>query len=76
MLEELSIMKKYQQVHLLCYDRGFRYEPIPNVKPFYSLDEVENYAKNNISHIQDTNYYKDPVVIIRREISSVPVKEL
>ena len=69
-------MKQYHQVHLLCYDRGFKYEPIPNVKAFYSLGEVEDYAKNNVISIQDTNFFKDPIVIIRREISSVLVKEL
>jgi len=76
MLEELSAMKQYHQVHLLCYDRGFKYEPIPNVKAFYSLGEVEDYANNNVISIQDTNFFKDPIVIIRREISSVLVKEL
>tara|TARA_R110001592_G_scaffold309210_2_gene583303 strand:+ start:1438 stop:1668 length:231 start_codon:yes stop_codon:yes gene_type:complete len=76
MLEELHAMKQYHQVHLLCYDRGFKYEPIPNVKAFYSLGEVEDYAKNNMTQIQDCNFYKDPVVIIRRETNSVQVKEL
>lgn len=77
MLEELSTMKCYQQIHLLCYDRGFRYEPVPiHGAPFYSLEDVENYAKNNIERIQDTNFYKDPIVIVRREISNVQVKEL
>jgi len=76
MLEEFSVMKRYQQVHLLCYDRGFKYEPIPDIRAFNSLGEVEEYAKNNIERIQDTNFYKDPIVIVRRETNSVQVKEL
>jgi len=76
MLEELSTMKRYQQVHLLCYDRGFKYEPIPNIRAFHSLGEVEDYVRNNMTRIQDYNFYKDPVVIIRRETNSVQVKEL
>jgi len=60
----------------LCYDRGFKYEPIPNVRTFHSLVEVEDYAKNNMARIQDCNLYKDPIVIIRRETNSVQVKEL
>ena len=69
-------MKRYQQVHLLCYDRGFRYEPVPNVRAFHSLGEVEDYAKNNMAHIQDCNFYNDPIVIIRREVNNVLAKEL
>lgn len=77
MIEELSTMKRYQQIHLLCYDRGFRYEPVPiHEAPFNTLEDAEEYFKNNIERIQDTNFYKDPLVIIRREISSVQVKEL
>ncbi len=60
----------------MCYDRGFKYEPIPDIRTFNSLGEVEEYAKNNIERIQDTNFYKDPIVIVRRETNSVQVKEL
>ncbi len=70
-------MKRYQQIHLLCYDRGFKYEPVPiHGTPFNSLEDIEEYVKNNIERIQDANFYKDPIVIVRRETNSVQVKEL
>ena len=69
-------MKSYKQVHLICYDRGFKYEPIPNVPEFYSDLKAVEYFNLNSSRIKAINYYNDNVVIIRRETNSVIVKEL
>ena len=76
MLEAISTMKQYQQIHLLCYDKGFKFVPIPNVKSFNSLTETEEFVEHNLKRLNDTNFYKDPIVIIRKEINSVKVKEL
>ena len=69
-------MKSYKQVHLICYDRGFQYEPIPNIPEFHDDTKAKDYFNLNESRITFGNVYNDPIVIIRREINSVTVKEL
>ncbi len=69
-------MKSYKQIHLICYDRGFKYETVPNTPEFHNDTKAVEYFNLNESRINAVNFYKDPVVIIRREINSVTVKEL
>ena len=69
-------MKGYKQIHLICYDRGFTYETVPNTPEFHNNLKADAYFKLNASTIEAGNVYNDPLVIIRREINSVIVKEL
>jgi hypothetical protein len=69
-------MKRYKQVHLICYDRGFKYETVPNTPEFHDDQKAKDYFNLNESRITCGNVYNDPIVIIRREINSVTVKEL
>lgn len=73
---DLLQMKSFQQVHLICYDRGFKYQPIDNLPVFNNQEDAEEYLKYNSTRLQDINFYDDPIVIIREETHSVAVKEL
>lgn len=69
-------MKGYKQIHLIARDRSFKYEPIENIPEFYDKAAALDYWKYNEKNIMDSNFYKDPIVIIRREIHTVLEKEL
>ena len=69
-------MKNYRQVHIIAKDRGFTYEPIANTPEFNDLNSALTYWKYNKDKIEDCNFYKDPIVIIRREVNNVLAKEL
>tara|TARA_R110002153_G_scaffold101349_3_gene237514 strand:- start:3553 stop:3768 length:216 start_codon:yes stop_codon:yes gene_type:complete len=69
-------MKSYKQVHLIAKDRSFKYEPIANAPEFNDLNSALAYWKYNKDEIEDCNFYKDPIVIIRREIHTVIEREL
>tara|TARA_B100001059_G_C17826833_1_gene581929 strand:- start:2304 stop:2513 length:210 start_codon:yes stop_codon:yes gene_type:complete len=69
-------MKGYKQVHLIVKDRGFVYEPVPNTPEFHNEESALVYWQNNRINIQDANFYNDPIVIIRREINNITVKNL
>ena len=68
-------MKKYKQVYLIAKDRGFKYEPVANSPEFSNEKEALDYWQYNENRILDTNFYDDPIVIIRREINNVMSKE-
>ena len=69
-------MKGYKQTHLIVKDRGFIYEPVPNIPEFHNEEDAVTYWKNNRITIQDLNFYNDPIVIIRREVNNITVKSL
>jgi hypothetical protein len=69
-------MKNYRQVHIIAKDRSFKYEPIANIPEFNDLNSALTYWKYNKDEIEDCNFYKDPIVIIRREVNNVLAKEL
>ena len=69
-------MKSFKQVHLIAKNRSFSYEQIPNTPEFSDEAAALKYWKYNKKVIQDSNFYSDPIVIIRREIHSVISKEL
>lgn len=69
-------MKSYKQIHILVKDRGFKYEPIANIPEFSQVEDALEYWKHNRKTIEDANFYKDPIVLVRREIHSVIEKEL
>jgi len=69
-------MKSYRQVYLIVKDRGFVYEPVPNTPEFHNEEAALVYWQNNRINIQDLNFYNDPIVIIRREINNITVKNL
>ena len=69
-------MKGYKQVHLIVKDRGFIYELVPNTPEFHNEEAALVYWQNNRINIQDANFYNDPIVIIRREINNITVKNL
>jgi len=69
-------MKKYSQVYIIVKDRGFKYEPIANIPKFYKKKEALDYWKYNEDRILDTNFYDDPIVIIRRETNNIMSKEV
>jgi|TARA_R100001460_G_scaffold103447_1_gene148627 hypothetical protein len=69
-------MKKYKQVYLIAKDRGFKYEPVANSPEFSNEKEALDYWQYNENRILDTNFYDDPIVIIRREINNVMSKEI
>jgi len=69
-------MKNYRQVHIIAKDRSFKYEPIANAPEFNDLNSALTYWKYNKDEIEDCNFYKDPIVIIRREVNNVLAKEL
>ena len=69
-------MKSFQQMYLICYDRGFKYQPIDNLPAFNHQQEAEEYLKYNSARLEDINFYNDLIVIIRQEIHNVLVKVL
>ena len=76
LLSSSSKMKSYKQIHILVKDRGFKYEPIANIPEFNQAEDALEYWKYNRKSIEDANFYKDPIVLVRREIHSVIEKEL
>ena len=69
-------MKNYRQVHIIAKDRGFKYEPVPNIPEFHDEKEALDYWRYNQNSIKNANFYDDPIVIIRREVNNVLAKEL
>lgn len=69
-------MKGYKQVYIIAKDRGFKYEPIADTPEFNNEKGALDYWSYNKIRIQDCNFYDDPIVIIRREINTVTVKNL
>jgi len=69
-------MKKYSQVYIIVKDRGFKYEPIADIPEFYKEKEALDYWKYNENRLLDTNFYDDPIVIIRRETNNIILKEV
>jgi|TARA_R110000787_G_scaffold255686_2_gene361026 hypothetical protein len=69
-------MKNYRQVHIIAKDRSFVYEPFLNTPEFYNEKEALDYWAHNKKSISESNIYNDPIVIIRREVNNVLVKEL
>ena len=69
-------MKNYRQVHIIAKDRGFVYEPVLNTPEFYNEKEALDHWAHNEKRISESNIYNDPIVIIRREVNNVLVKEL
>ena len=69
-------MKGYKQTHLIVKDRGFVYEQVQNTPEFHNEQAALVYWQNNRIKIQDSNFYNDPIVIIRREVNNVTVKNL
>jgi hypothetical protein len=69
-------MKNYKQVYLIAKDRSFKYEPIADVPSFSNEEEALAYWEYNKISINDCNFYNDPIVIIRKEISIVKIKDL
>ena len=69
-------MKSYKQFYTIARDRGFTYEHIANTPEFSHAEEALLYWKHNAKRIQDTNFYNDPTVLIRREVHTVIEKQL
>ena len=69
-------VKGFIQVHIIAKDRGFKYEPIANTPEFNQAEDALKYWKYNRKSIEDSNFYKDPIVLVRREIHSVTEEEL
>ena len=69
-------MKSYKQIHLIAYDRGFTYQTIADTPEFNNLDAALTYWKYNKERIEDCNFYKDPIVLIRREIHTTIDRDL
>jgi len=69
-------MKSFKQVHLIAKNRSFSYEQIANTPEFNEEAAALKYWKYNKEAIQDSNFYSDPIVLIRREIHTVISKEL
>ena len=69
-------MKNYRQVHIIAKDRSFTYEPVLNTPEFHNEKEALDYWGHNEKRISESNIYNDPIVIIRREVNNVLVKEL
>ena len=69
-------MKGYKQAYIIAKDRSFKYEPIADTPEFNNEKEALDYWACNKTRIQDCNFYDDPIVIIRREINTVTVKNL
>ena len=67
-------MKNYRQVHIIAKDKGFKYEPVPNIPEFHDEKEALKYWLYNQNRIREANFYDDPIVIIRREVNNVLVK--
>jgi hypothetical protein len=69
-------MKSYRQIHIIARDRSFTYEPIANTPEFKDLNSALEYWEYNKKRIEDSNFYNDPTVLIRREIHTVIEREL
>lgn len=69
-------VKGFQQIHIIAKDRGFKYDKVPDTPEFYNEGDALKYWEAHKHKINDANFYNDPIVIIRREIHSVTVKEL
>ena len=69
-------MKSFKQVHIIAKNRSFKYEQIANTPEFNDEASALKYWKYNNKAIQDSNFYSDPIVLIRREIHSVISKKL
>ena len=69
-------MKGFEQIHIIARDRGFKYEPIANTPKFYNENDALKYWENNKFEILDSNFYNDPIVIIRKEISNTKTQDL
>ena len=69
-------MKNYKQVYLIAKDLGFDYQSIADVPEFNNEKEALTYWKNNNRKIKDSNFFNDPLVIVRREVHTVLAKRL
>ena len=69
-------MKNYRQVHIIAKDRGFKYEPVSNTPEFHDEKGALDYWAYKKNRIQESNFYDDPIVIIRREVNNVLAKEI
>jgi len=70
------LVKYYKQVHIIAKDRSFKYEQIANTPEFDNEQAAMKYWLLNKEDIIDSNFYNDPIVIIRKEESYVRVKNL
>jgi len=68
-------MKNYRQVHIIAEDKGFTYGPIPNTPEFHDEKEALDYWVYNQNKIKEANFYNNPIVIIRKEVHNVLVKQ-
>jgi len=69
-------MKRYQLKYYLALDRGFKYQEIPDVPSFYNEHDALKYWEAFENKLVDINFYNDPIVLIRKEISTTEVREL
>tara|TARA_R110000744_G_scaffold369284_1_gene479445 strand:- start:553 stop:765 length:213 start_codon:yes stop_codon:yes gene_type:complete len=69
-------LKNYKQVYLIAKDLGFDYQSIADVPEFNNEKEALTYWKNNNRKIKDSNFFNDPLVIVRREVHTVLAKRL
>ena len=69
-------MKEFKQVHIIAFNRRYKYDKIPNTPDFYSEGDALKYWDNNKIRILDSNFYNESIVVIRKEIHCVEVKEL
>lgn len=69
-------MKRYQLKYYLALDRGFKYQEIPDVPSFYNEHDALKYWEAFEKRLVDINFYNDPIVLIRKEISTTEVREL
>lgn len=70
------LVKNYKQVHIIAKDRGFKYEQIANTPEFDNEQAAMKFWLSNKKDIIDSNFYNDPIVLIRKEESYVRVKNL
>lgn len=70
------LVKNYKQVHIIAKDKNFKYEQIANTPEFDNEQAAMKYWLSNKESIIDSNFYNDPIVIIRKEESYVRVKNL
>jgi len=70
------LVKNYKQVHIIAKDRSFKYEQIANTPEFDNEQAAMKYWLSNKEDIIESNFYNDPIVLIRKEESYVRVKNL
>lgn len=70
------LVKNYKQVHIIAKDRRFKYEQIANTPEFDNEQAAMKFWLSNKEDIIDSNFYNDPIVLIRKEESYVRVKNL